>query len=106
MKRQLKQIELMHICVGAALNCYALQWSYGDICVGCGCCSKDADKRLLARLEYHTKLLEEKKDFRFATDAQVRAVQEKNVAAAIKFHQRKVMELKRRCLRKANRQKP
>ena len=47
----------------AKKNCYALNWSFGEMCVGCGCCSEDSAERARARLEYHKECLEEEKRF-------------------------------------------
>jgi len=41
-----------YIDIPAKKSCYATLWSFGEICVGCGCCSKDRLTRIKARLKY------------------------------------------------------
>jgi len=41
-----------YIDIPARKSCYATLWSFGEICVGCGCCSKDRLTRTKARLKY------------------------------------------------------
>lgn len=77
--------------VQAKRKCYALIWSYGEICVGCGCCSKDPLARAKARLEYHTKNLKDSENFSYWDDEpKIRAIQEKNVATDIRYYKRRV----------------
>lgn len=47
----------MHLDFSANDNCYALAWSYGEICVGCGCCSEDPAVSTPARIQYHEEML-------------------------------------------------
>ena len=54
---------MIHIDRASIKDCYAPEWSYGEICVGCGCCSKDPIVRATARLRYHEIQLEEEKNF-------------------------------------------
>jgi hypothetical protein len=42
-------------------NCYAVLWSYGEICVGCNCCGQFGKgiPMFEARIKYHRELLNE-----------------------------------------------
>jgi len=81
-------------------NCWNLLDSYGEICVGCGCCSKDKKVRHKARLETVKRWKEENDKFcGWDDDPEVRKIQEKNVKAnkqyfarRIRYYERKVKE--------------
>jgi len=69
----------IHIDFAAQRNCYALGWSYGEICVGCGCCGKPSPERDRARYEYWLDEWEKHVNFKYwSDDAEMRALQEKN----------------------------
>ena len=40
-------------------DCYNLYESYGEICVGCGCCSEDTEERFKARIALADRMIEE-----------------------------------------------
>lgn len=89
------------ICVGAKPTCYAVLWSYGAICVGCGCCGPPSRERDEARLKYWRWWLEEQTGFdAWADDATLRATQEGNVAANLRQARRRVRYYERRILRR------
>ena len=51
--------------IGVSKKCYAVMWSYGEICVGCNCCGR-VEKGLKmweARLSYHQEELERNLNF-------------------------------------------
>ncbi len=80
-----------HICVGVSRVCYNLHDSYGMICVGCGCCSSDKQRRITARLKLNRRKLKEEQEFdRWADDPETRALQEKNVAENIAFFEKEI----------------
>ena len=67
-------------------NCYALAWSYGEICVHCGCCSDDPKVRIPSRIEYAKERIESCENFElWADDEQIRKGQEGNIANDLKF---------------------
>lgn len=70
----------IRICFAAQKNCYALSWSYGEICVGCGCCAKKVSPiRNKARYIYWLDEWENHLNFNYWSDALgLRAIQEKN----------------------------
>ena len=87
-------MSAVHISVAAKKDCYALAWSYGEICCGCGCCSEDPLTRAKARLQYHMDELAEKVNFTnwFYDDPEWLAIQKRNVALDIEYHKEKVAE--------------
>ena len=54
-----------HICFSAKNNCYALSWSYGEICVHSNCCGQYGKglKMWEARLKYHLSELKHNEKF-------------------------------------------
>lgn len=80
-----------HISIAVSKNCYNLYDSYGMICVGCGCCSSDKQRRLTARLKLNRRRLKEELEFdRWDDNPEIRALQEKNVAANIAFFEKEI----------------
>lgn len=47
----------LYIDTACIEDCYALGWSYGEICVNCGCCSDDPKTRYKKRVDYHLDML-------------------------------------------------
>ena len=75
-------------------KCYALGWSYGEICVHCGCCSDDPKVRIPARINYLKEELESCKNFDdWFEDADLKALQEKNVKNSIECIEKELSEL-------------
>jgi hypothetical protein len=85
--------ELVHVCRAVSPKCYAILWSYGEICVGCGCCQKNREARRKARLKYHREFLKEKKAFKFDEDPEIAKIQRKNNASWVRWHERRIREL-------------
>lgn len=83
-----------HIAEAVSDKCYALSWSYGEICCHCGCCSDDPLTRAKARLAYHEEELENNKNFSgwFEDDPEIMALQKRNVELCIKYEEAKVKE--------------
>lgn len=80
-----------HISIAVSKNCYNLYESYGEICVGCGCCSSDKQRRIKARLALNRRMLKEEQEFdRWADDPEIRALQEKNVAENILLFEKEI----------------
>ena len=77
-----------HIDVGVKKNCYNPFESFGEICVGCGCCSDNKLEAARARLALHERLLEDDKKFDgWATDdPALLEIQKENVAADISWN--------------------
>jgi hypothetical protein len=76
----------IHISHQARRDCYATMWSYGEICVGCGCCGT-GEKAGKARLGYWKDLLKESRNFRgwFKDNPELYALQKKNKKSDIKL---------------------
>lgn len=83
------------ICAAAKKKCYATMYSYGEICVGCGCCSPNTKIRRKARLKYWKFWLYENRHFNNWAPAEypdMVALQKKNVSANIE-HARKMVKV-------------
>ena len=52
-----------HICYSVTKKCWNPYDSFGEICVGCGCCSDDPIKRAEARLKVSKDQLEDRRKF-------------------------------------------
>lgn len=67
-------------------NCYAELYSYGEICVGCGCCSTNKKIRHKARLKYWKYRLHDNLHFsQWITEyPEMLALQKKNLSINIK----------------------
>lgn len=82
---------------GVGERCWNVYDSYGEICVGCGCCSKDPRVRYEARLEVCKRYLEEKLHFdEWFEDPEMRKVQEKNVRKDIRSWRRQIAYYEKR----------
>lgn len=77
-------------------NCYNPVESHGEICVGCGCCSDDPQKRAKARYELHERLLKDRQNFSLwcEDNPELFALQKKNIAEDIRYHTEKMSEYK------------
>lgn len=87
-------------------NCYALVWSYGEICVGCGCCSTDPLTMATARFDYHREQLYDALHFRqyFDDYPELAEIQRKNVALDIEYNRDRLREYAR-TVRQLNRKR-
>ena len=66
-------------------RCYATMWSYGVICVRCGCCGKPSIDRDKARLEYWQDELNRCVDFKCWSDyPELRLIQEANILDSLR----------------------
>ena len=73
-----------HISTQVKPNCYNFYESYGEICVGCGCCSTNKLERAKARLALHKRILDEDEHFsNWIDDPYLRKQQEKNLKREI-----------------------
>ena len=87
----------VHICRGVKKNCWNPYDSYGEICVGCGCCSDDPLERAKARLAVSEEHLQRDIEFdQWSDDPEWRAIQEKNRKANIKYNRRRVYYYRKR----------
>lgn len=70
-------------------NCWNLHDSYGEICVGCGCCSEDKQTRYKARIRTLEAWLEDQYNFDMWDDENgLREVQERNIKSNIRSFKR------------------
>lgn len=87
----------MHICFSVRKNCWNLHDSYGEICVGCRCCSKDKKERHKARLETVKQWKEENDKFcEWDDDPEMRKIQEGNIKANRKYFERRIRYYERK----------
>ena len=88
---------MMYIDFGVNENCYNPLESYGEICVGCGCCSKDLKERTESRLALYQRLLDRCVNFHnWVDDPRVRAIQEKNIKIDKKIYKRRIRYYEKR----------
>ena len=80
-----------HVCYSVMKNCWNGIDSFGEICVGCGCCSDDPLKRAKARLEVSKVHLEECENFNmWDDDPEWRKEQEKNIRSSKRYFKRRI----------------
>lgn len=82
----------MRICRSITSKCYALLWSYGEICVGCGCCSPNKETRRKGRLAYWKWRRHELLHFDYWATGypDLIALQRKNIAHDLKLARRMI----------------
>lgn len=84
----------IHIDFACGKNCWNLIDSYGQHCIGCGCCSKDRKRRYESRIRCLERWLQEQYEF----DDWIpewREEQEKNVKANILWFRRQLRYYKK-----------
>ena len=81
----------IHIDFAVKKNCWNLEASCYGNCYGCGCCVKDKKQRYENRILYLNGMIEEEEHFdRWDDEPELRAIQEKNVKANIRFFKRRL----------------
>lgn len=78
----------VHICYSVTKDCINHD-SYGMICVGCGCCSKDKTIRYPARLKMYREHLDEAKNFDQWINGW-RRIQRRNMKLNITYNKRRI----------------
>ena len=86
---------MIHISCGVGKNCWNFYDSYGEICVGCGCCSPNPLDRAKARLAFCERRLEEEKAFDGWIEG-MKELQEKNRQSNIRYFKRRIRYYKKR----------
>lgn len=86
-----------HTCISALDNCYALAWSYGEICCHSNCCGRYGRglKMWRARLSFHRQQLKEAIEFDNWIEGW-EELQKKNNAFSINYHRRKIKQCRKR----------
>jgi len=84
---------MSNICFSVTKDCVNSD-SYGEICVGCGCCSKDNNIRYPARLKMYEEHLQEDLNFDRWMKGCIR-LQKKNQELNITYNKRRVAIYKR-----------
>lgn len=74
-----------HIAVQVTDRCWNLIDSYGEICIHCGCCSKDKKTRYASRIAVLERRIDEQEHFdRWSNDPEMKALQERNIRSNLK----------------------
>lgn len=86
----------VHFCFSVRKDCCNMLDSYGEICVGCNCCGRiDEDTKWQSRLATHERHLQENAEFdNWDSNPEMRALQEKNVAANAVYIQKAIDKCK------------
>lgn len=83
----------------ASNKCYAVMWSYGEICVGCNCCGRQEKglKMWEARLNYHEEELDGNINFNQWADGYPEMIetQNENIKINIAYHEAKIRYCKK-----------
>lgn len=71
-------------------------YSHGEICVNCGCCSRNPDykDRLLRLLKYYNERIEEELNFDNWCEGW-EEIQKKNIQSNIHYYKRKIRKVKK-----------
>lgn len=88
---------MIHCCVGVSDDCINI-YSYGEICVHCGCCSRNPNyrDRVIRLIRYYKESLEDERNFSYRDDDERwRKIQEKNVSLNILYDKRKIRMYKK-----------
>lgn len=88
---------MIHVDVDVSKDCINT-WSYGVICVRCGCCSRNPNyrDRLIKQIRYYKDCLKEEYSFSNWDDNEYwRMVQEQNVKAGIMYYKKKIRRCKK-----------
>lgn len=87
----------MCVCFAVDDNCWNFRDSYGEICVQCGCCSKNKNIRYRARIERIENWIKEEEHFdRWNNNEEIKAMQEQNVKSNLKHYRRQLRYYKKR----------
>lgn len=88
----------IHIDRGVKKNCWNLRDSYGEICVGCGCCSSDKATRYASRLACSKEWLAEEEGFDnwFTDSPNLYSLQRENHKKNLQYHKRRIRYYERK----------
>ena len=80
---------IAHIDRPTAKQCWNLIDSYGMMCVHCGCCSHDKQKRYTSRIAVLERWIDGWEHFdRWDDDPEMKALQERNIRSNLKHFRR------------------
>lgn len=86
---------MFHIDFAVKKDCWNFYDSYGEICVGCGCCSPDPVVRAKARLAVCENQLHERSNFNNWVEGW-EETQRKNIASDIRYFKKRIRYYKKR----------
>lgn len=79
-------METIHIDRQVSKDCWNGYASYGEICVGCGCCSDDKKTRYTSRIECLNERIKEAKKFdMWDDDPKFRKIQKESISDSIQL---------------------
>lgn len=79
----------IHVCFSTKPNCWNFEAKCYGTCYGCGCCVKDKAKLYKNRIAYLNEMLNEQYEFDgWDDDPELKALQERNVKANIRYFKR------------------
>lgn len=82
---------------GVKKDCWNLRDSYGEICVHCGCCSKDSLVRTQARIDILERHIHHFETFdEWSDDLLVKATQKMNIDKDLRHFRRQLQYYKKR----------
>lgn len=87
----------LHADFGVTENCINI-YSYGEICVCCGCCENEPNvrQRYINRLNYYNEILNDELHFNlWFDDEETRKFQERNVQRNINYHKKMIRRTKK-----------
>lgn len=85
------------ICMSVKRNCWNMFESFGEICVGCGCCSRDPIQRAKSRRNVLKRQIDHFESFdEWFDDEEFRAVQEDNLKSTLKMLKRQLRYYERK----------
>lgn len=73
-------------------------WSYGEICVRCGCCSRNPNykDRIIKTIQHYKERLKEEENFNFWDENEFwRKVQKRNVELNILYFKKEIRKYKK-----------
>lgn len=88
---------IMHIDYAPSKDCINT-WSYGMICVHCGCCSRNPNyrDRLINQIRYYKECLKENQNFsNWSDDEYLIKIQKKNLESNNLYFKRKIRRCKK-----------
>lgn len=88
------EMASIHIDFACTEKCWNLIDSYGEICIGCGCCSKDKKVRYESRIRCLERWLKEQYEFDYWIEG-CEELQRKNIKSNIKYFKRRLRYYKK-----------
>ena len=86
----------IHVCRACRKNCWNHRDTYGEICIGCGCCSADKKERYESRIHCLEEWIKEELNFNmWDDDPEWRKTQERNRASNLYYYRSRLYYYRR-----------